>query len=194
MATSPRPGNTAARSTPRKLGAILGMRIYRRAAVGIGLVYLVLFLIALQDITLGGRGFDFLTVDWTRMFDRTGTITFEAIALVTLPGLTILISPLNILIGVVLAALVGVNLMVTWIAFRQPRACSFNRSTGALASLPALLAGSACCAPAIVLILGLQLSSLMVSVFQVLIPVSVVLLLVALKMILDRTDPDLVTA
>jgi len=194
MISPAHPGDTAARSTPRKLGVILGMRTYRRVAVGIGLVYLVLFLVALQDITLGGRGLDFLTVDWTRMFDRTGTITFEAVALLTLPGLTILISPLNILIGIVVAALVGVNLMVTWIAFRQPRACSFNRSTGIFASLPALLAGSACCAPAIVLILGLQLSSLMVSVFQVLIPVSVILLLVTLKMIVDRTDPGVLEA
>jgi len=180
------------KSAPRKLGSLLEMRPYRRMAAGIGTVYLILFLIALQDITLGGRGFDLLTVDWTRMFDRTGTITFEAVTLVTLPGLTIIISPLNILIGVVLAALVGVNLMVTWIAFRQPRACSFNRSTGIFASVPALLAGSACCAPAIILILGLQLSSLMVSVFQVLIPVSAVFLLVTLKMILDRTEPDLI--
>ena len=58
-------------------------------------------------------------------------------------------------------------------------------------SFPALLAGSACCAPAIVLILGIQVSSLFMTVFQVLIPVSVLLLLVTLKLILDRTKPAL---
>ncbi len=161
-------------------------------AVGIGVVYLILFLIALQDISLGGRGFEFLTVDWTRMFDRTGAVTFEPIAQLTLPGLTILLSPVNILIGLAVAALVGVNLVITYIAFSQPRACTFNRSTGFLASVPALLAGSACCAPAIVLILGLQLSSLFVTVFQVLIPVSVLLLLLTLKLILDRTATELI--
>lgn len=91
-----------------------------------------------------------------------------------------------------LAVLAGLNLMVTWMAFRQPRACRFNRSTGILASLPALLAGSACCAPAIILILGLQISSLFVTVFQVLIPVSIALLLVTLAAILHRTDPALI--
>lgn len=177
----------------RKLRTILSVPYYRRLSVGIGAVYLILFLVALQDISLGGRGFQLLSTEWTRMFDRSGAITFEAVAQVTVPGLTILLSPLNILIGVVLAVLAGLNLAVTWMAFRQPQACGFNRSTGILASIPALLAGSACCAPAIILILGLQISSLFVTVFQVLIPASAVLLLVTLVMILRRTDPALVT-
>jgi hypothetical protein len=174
-----------------KLRVILSIRLYRRLSIAIGSGYLVLFLVALQDISTGGRGFELLTTDWTRMFERAGAVTFEAIAQVTLPGLTILLSPLDILIGLVLAVLAGLNLAVTWMAFRQPTACRFNRSTGVLASLPALLAGGACCAPAIVLILGLQVSSLFVSVFQVMIPVSAVLLLVTLALIVHRTDPEL---
>ncbi len=172
----------------RKLRTILSVQYYRRRALAIGVVYLVLFLVALQDISLDGSGFQLLSTEWSRMFDRTGPITFEPIAQVTLPGVTILLSPLNILTGLALAALAGLNLTVTWIAFRQPKACRFNRSTGILASLPALLAGGACCAPAIVLILGLQVSSLLITAFQVLIPVSAVLLLVTLVLILRRTD------
>lgn len=171
---------------------ILSIPAYRRLGVAMGLVYLVLFLIALQDISLGGAGFEFLSIEWTRMLDRTGAVTFEPIARLTIPGLTILLSPINILIGLGVAALVGLNLVITYIAFRQPSVCSFNRSTGFFASLPALLAGSACCAPAIVLILGLQVSSLFVTVFQTLIPVSVVLLLITLKLILDRTNTELI--
>lgn len=184
----------------RKLGSILAIPFYRWLMVGVGAIYLFLFLVALQDISLGGRSFQFLTADWSRMFDRTGSFTFEAVAMLTLPGalglpgVTVLVSPLNILTGMFISLLVGLNLLVTYIAFRQPRACSFNRSTGILASFPALLAGSACCAPAIVLILGLQLSSLMISVFQILIPVSLVLLLITLKLILDRTNTELLAA
>jgi hypothetical protein len=40
-----------------------------------------------------------------------------------------------------------------------------------------------------VLILGLQVSSLAITVFQVLIPVSAALLLLTLAMIVQRTDP-----
>lgn len=178
---------------PRKLVTILGIPFYRQLALGMAGLYLILFAVALQDVSLGGRGFEVLTTDWTRMFDRRGTITFEPIAQFTFPGLTILIAPLNLLIGLVISLLAGLNLVVTYIAFRQPKACSFNRSAGILASFPALLAGSACCAPAIVLILGLQVSSLFMTVFQVLIPVSVLLLLVTLKLILDRTNTELIT-
>gem|GEM_PF-550007 len=186
--------NRTVPSVAHRLGAVLSVPRYRRTALGAAGVYLILFMIALQDISSGGRGFDFLSVSPWQMFDRTGAFTFEAIAMVILPGLTILISPLNLLMGLVLSVLVGLNLAITYLALRQPKACSFNRSSGVLASIPGLLAGSACCAPAIVLILGLQLSSLLVTVFQILIPASAVLLLVTLKLILDRTDPALVVA
>jgi len=172
-----------------KLRAILAMPRYRRFSIAVGTVYLVLFLLALGDISAGGRGFQVLTAEWTRMFDRTGALTFEPIAQLTTPGMTILVSPVNIAIGSLLAVLAALNLMVTYLAFRQPQVCRFNRSTGIMATLPALLAGSACCAPTIVLILGLQVSSLFITVFQVLIPVSVLLLLVTLMLILRRTDP-----
>ncbi|MEX2526244.1 MAG: hypothetical protein WEA09_01285 [Gemmatimonadota bacterium] len=171
-----------------KLWAILGVRLYRRFVLGSAVIYLGLFMVALQDISLGGNGVRFLTTDLGRMFHRTGTMTFEPIAQLTLPGITFLLSPLNLLMGAFIALLVGLNLGVTLLAFRNPGACRFNRSSGVLASLPALLAGSACCAPAVVLILGLQLSAAMVTVFQLLIPVSVILLLTTLKLILDRTE------
>ena len=178
----------------RKLKNILRIPFYRWLTAGLGGLYLILFLIALQDISLGGRGFQVLSTDWTRMFDRTATFTFEAVAQITLPGLTILISPINILIGSIISLLVGLNLAITYIAFKQPKACSFNRSTGILASLPALLAGGACCAPAIILILGIQVSSMFITVFQILIPVAIVLLVVTLKLILDRTNIELIPA
>jgi len=174
-----------------RAAAILRIPTFRRLALFLGGGYLVLFLAALRDLTPGGEGFGFLHVPWTRMFERTGAVTFEAVAQVTVPGWTLLLSPLNLLIGSVLAGLAALNLVVTWVAFRQPAACRFNRSAGILASLPALLAGSACCAPVLVLLLGIQLSSLMMSVFQVLIPLSAVLLLATLKLVLDRTDVTL---
>lgn len=175
------------------LRAVLRIPRYRVMGAALSVLYLVLFLLALQDLSVGGSGVRVLTTDWERMFDRTGTFTFEPIAQFVVPGLTLLVSPLNILLGLALSILAGLNLVLTYIAFRQPAACSFNRSSGVLASLPALMAGGACCAPAIVLILGLQVSSLMIGVFQVLIPVSLVLLVLTLKLILDRTDPSLLS-
>ncbi len=175
-------------SSGRKLMELLGIPLYRRLSGAAAGAYLVFFLVALQDISRGGGEIGFLTVGWSRMFERTGAFTFEPIVQLTLPGLTVLLSPINVLIGLLLSVLVGLNLALTYLAIREPRSCGFNRSTGIVASLPALLAGSACCAPAIVLVLGLQVSSLFMTVFNALIPASAILLLIALKLILDRTD------
>ena len=180
-------------SGTRKVIRILRIPFYRRVALVLTGAYLIALLFALQDISLGGEGVAFATVPLDRMFDRTGTVTFEPVARLVLPGVTFLISPLNLGIGVVMACLAGLNLTVTLIAFRQPRACRFNRSTGVLATLPALLAGSACCAPALLLLLGIQATSMMIGVFQVLIPASIVLLLITLKLILERTNPEWIT-
>jgi hypothetical protein len=178
----------------QKIRTITRIRLYRRLAYSIAACYLLLFLIALQDITFSGRDVQVLTTHWTRMFERTGTFTFEPIVQVTWPGATILLSPVNLAIGSVLSLLVGLNLAVTTLAFRSPAACRFPRGTGLLVSLPALLAGGACCAPTVVLLLGLQVTSAFMTVFQMLIPASVILLLIALKIALDRTAPDRITA
>lgn len=178
----------------RKLKTILAIPSYRRLTIGLSVAYLILFLLALQDLSLGGQEVKVATTDWHRMFHRTGTVTFEPILQLTLPGLTLLVSPLNVLIGAFLSILAGLNLTITYIAYHQPRACNFNRSTGILASIPALLAGGACCAPAIILILGLQVSSLFITVFQVLLPAAAILLLVTLKLILDRTRTEQIAA
>lgn len=181
------------RSVVRTLTAILYVPGHRTMTTWITTIYMVLFLVALQDVTVGGSGFAVATADWSRTFERVGAVTFEPVARITIPGVTILLAPLNILLGLVISVLVGLNLLLTYIAFKRPKACSFNHSTGILASFPALLAGGACCAPVIILILGLQLSSALVTAFQVMIPVAVVLLLVTLKLIVDRTNPELVT-
>lgn len=177
-----------------KLRRLLSRPFYRRLAIGLGGGYLLLFLIALQDLSFSGQGVRLLTTEWTRMFDRTGTMTFEPILQLTLPGVTLLLSPLNVLIGGLLSGLAGLNLAVTYLAYKHPHACRLNRSTGIVASLPALLAGGACCAPTVVLLFGLQMSSLFITAFQVLLPIAAVLLVGTLKLILDRTDTNQLAA
>ncbi|MFW5905201.1 MAG: hypothetical protein ACOCUZ_03185, partial [bacterium] len=70
------------------LGAILRIPLYRWLSLGLFAAYLTVFLFALGDLSAGGRGFEFLTVDWTRAFERSGAFTFEPVARLTVPGLT----------------------------------------------------------------------------------------------------------
>jgi len=78
-----------------------------------------------------------------------GPLSFTPVASVALGPVTYLFS-LNSVIGLGLAALVGLNLSMTYLAWTQPRACGLGQSsTGLLASLPAVLSGTACCGPVV---------------------------------------------
>lgn len=171
-----------------KIGKLLALSIYRRIFALVTLLYLVLVLFALGDLSVGGAGFDFLHVPWDRMFERTGVFTFEPIAQLTVPGATLLLSPVNLVLVGLLAVLAGLNLTLTVAAFREPRACRLRSSGGLLAAVPALFAGGACCAPTVLLVFGIQASSLLIGFIQILIPVALLLLVLTLKLAVDRTD------
>lgn len=92
-------------------------------------------------------------------------------------------------------AVVAVNLRGAYLCAREVvRHFLEEEKPGVIVNVSSVLAGGACCAPAVILILGLQLSSVLVTAFQILIPLSTALLLVTLKLILDRIHPELVAA
>jgi hypothetical protein len=121
-----------------------------------------------------------------------GTFSYEPVAVVAVGPLTYLFS-LNSVIGLVLAALVGLNLAVTYIVWRQPAACGIgSRSAGALAGIPALLSGTACCGPVLLIALGVQASGLLLTTFEYLLPIAAGLLLVSLLLVGRQVQPDAV--
>ncbi|NEU58627.1 hypothetical protein FXF75_18360 [Halorussus sp. MSC15.2] len=160
---------------------------------GVAVVYLVAYLTAVGHLSFGGRGIDLLVVDdpLSRAFEPIGYGQFEPIARLELPVATFLFSPVNTLVGLGLAGLVGLNLALTYLAWRQPQACGFaSSSTGALAGLPALLSGAACCGPVVLIVLGVQASGVLLTVFDVLLPVAAVLLVGSLLWVGRKIDPS----
>ncbi|TYL36299.1 hypothetical protein CV102_22840 [Natronococcus pandeyae] len=115
-----------------------------------------------------------------RMFDRTGPASFEAVALVDTGVVQILVSPVNLAIGVSIAALVGINLGLTYLAVVQPAACGIGTGSGLVSSLPALLSGTVCCGPVVLIALGRQASGFLLTMFAWLLPVGIVLMLLNL--------------
>lgn len=185
--------SASAASPPGALGKVRGILripIYAWTFAGLSLAYFTLVMIAFGDLSAGGRGFEFVSVPLDRMFERTGVFSFEPVARVIVPGATLLLSPINLGVVGALSILAGMNLTVAFASLREPRACRISRTGSVLSGFPALLAGGACCAPAILLVLGIQASSLLIGLFRILIPVSFVLLGVALKFALDRTDVE----
>ncbi len=159
--------------------------------------YLVAFLWIVGDLSLRPDvAANLVVIDdpLSRMFDRTGPASFEAVALVDTGVVRWLASPVNVLIGLVLAGLVGVNLAMTYLAVVQPASCGIGAGSGLFASLPALLSGTLCCGPVILIALGIQASALLLTLFVWMLPIGVAMLLGSLVYVagkIDVTEPQM---
>ena len=180
----------------RHAATVLSRALRRRdgafVAVAAGLVYLSAYLFALGDLVLRrgvGTGLVVARDPVSAAFRRVGPAAFEAVALVDLYHVRYLFSPGNVLVGGALAALVGANLALTYLALAQPKACGPSASAGLAAAVPALLSGTACCGPVVLLLFGVQASGLLLTAFAWLVPVGGVLLVATLVLVARRVDP-----
>jgi hypothetical protein len=150
------------------LRAALKQRTARTTALAAGLLYLLVYAYTVGDVVLSGGGpadtFPSLEVveDWpAQMLRARVPFVYEPVAALSLtPEVAFFLSPVNLLLGGVLAALLGLNLALSVYALKQPRACRRRPVGGLLAALPGLLLGFACCAPTLLLALGSAAASL----------------------------------
>ncbi|MFB6242812.1 MAG: hypothetical protein ABEH80_01820 [Halobaculum sp.] len=155
-------------------------------------VYTLIYLVAVGDLGLrasgrraGGNLGSGVTLD-TVSAPVARALGGEAVALLGLGPVELLVTPVSLGLGVGLGVLVGLNLGVSTLAYRQPAACDVSPTTGLAASLPALLSGTACCGPLVLIVIGVQASSALVSVFAWLRPAAVLLLAASLLWASDR--------
>ena len=157
-------------------------------AWGIALVYLAVFQLAVGDLTIDGASRPtsmFVVANWESLLVRERVpFQFEAVAVLEAPFLVWLVSPMNIAIGMVLGLLTGTQVALVRVARRCAAACGVSPATGVLAGLPGLLAGSACCAPLLFVLLGIQVTASLVMLMGLLIPAAFVFLLVGLMLTL----------
>lgn len=192
-ATAPEAG--ILRRTEAALRIAWSRKDSRSLFLGAGVAYLVLYLVTVGDLSFVSAKSGALSIrtvdDVTRAFASLGFFRFDAIAIVSVGPLTYLFSPLNLLLTVVLSSLVGANIALTYLGLVQPRACGLEASTGALAGIPALLSGAACCGPTILLVVGIQASATIITGFQLLVPIAVTMLVGSLLLIGRQVDPTL---
>ncbi len=150
------------------------------AATTLGYALLILWLSG--DIAGGGRGGVRLSITaWHRMVESRGPLRFEPVGLLELGPWVWTLSPLDTLIALGLGLLLGGNLAGLWLARRAPAACPRRApASGGLAALPALLAGGACCAPLLVVWLGLPIAGGLAVLAPWLIPLAYLALLLGL--------------
>ncbi len=172
---------------------------YRRISLSLGFLYLLLYLYAIGQLVLGRyvvapEGSPAFTLDprWpTKLLEPIAGYTFEPVAaLYPFEGLTLLIAPLNLLIGAVLGGLIVLNMVSALYALAAIRSCRRLSWTGLFGSLPALLTGFACCVPTVGLVLGANLALTLISLQTFLLPVSVATLVAGLFWNLHRTQRE----
>jgi hypothetical protein len=147
--------------------------------------YLLVYLWGIGHLNPGLGGLSITVVDdpLATLVRSEGAFSFRPVARVALGPVTYLAS-LNTLIGGAVAALVGLNLAVSYLAWRQPAACGIGQSSsGLLAGIPALLSGTACCGPVVVIAVGIQASSALLTAFQFLLPAAVLMLIGSLLLV-----------
>ena len=150
-------------------------------AVGVALLYVLVFQYAIADLAIEGtsRSFSFFAVtNWQEVvFRQRVPFQFEPVAVLEGPFFTWFLSPVNIAFGVVLGALTGAQIALVGVARKCAVSCGLSPAAGFFAGLPGLLAGSACCGPILFVILGLQLTASLVTLMGLLVPIAFVLLL-----------------
>jgi hypothetical protein len=152
--------------------------------------YLAVYLWGLNYLGPNAGGTTVVLVDdpLTRATERIAPYQYEPVALVAAGPVELLFSPVNTLLGLVLGALVGANLALSWVAYRGPEACGLSPGAGTVAGVPALLSGFACCGPTILLVVGVQASAGILAAFQWLVPISAVALVATLFWVGSRVE------
>ena len=176
----------AARAIWRDIRGTLSMRRYRRIAAATAVGYVLVYLIAIQDIGISLDGqygrvasvpsIDVVT-DWTdRLLAARAPFLYEPVAAVyPLAHVALFFSPGNLLVGSALGILLGLNAAV---ALHAPTRCRTSFA-GALGALPGFLLGFSCCAPTLILLLGTGFAATILPAF---IPVRAYLLPLALAL------------
>jgi hypothetical protein len=162
-----------------------------RAAFLVGVfAYLPLYLAAIGHLALGGRGVSVRVVDdpLARAFSRTRPFSFEPVARVVVEPISVLVSPLDVTVALVLAVLVGGNLAVAAVVWRSPTTCGVGESAGLLAGVPALLTGAACCGSAALFALGVSASGALLTAVGYATPATALLLVGSLALVARSLD------
>lgn len=144
-----------------------------------GLSYGLFYLFAIGDIAfLGppawGGSLDSFSLE--RIIRARGTLMFEAIAVLEAGYMIWLVSPLNLLVGASLAGLLAANVHGAIYIRRHPGVCKPVPGGTLASALPALFAGGACCAPSLILLLGIPGLGAFTAFFGWLVPLSLVAL------------------
>lgn len=164
--------------------SIVAEKRVRIAAIASLSAYIVLYLAATEHlIVVDGAMAPSLQIlpDWRELvFRRRAPFLFEPIGAVYVGPLALYLSVPNLVIAFVLGLLVAANVAVSYYGFRTLGMRGLQGLRALIGMIPALVSGAACCVPTLILVVGLQLTATLATVWSLLLPISAVLLLASL--------------
>jgi hypothetical protein len=175
----------------RAAAAALRDRRARRAAAAVAAAYLLVYLLAVGDVTVSlasdlSRFVDLPSLqvapDWTaKLLQQRGAFAYEPVlAVYPVNHVTVFVAPLDLAMGLLLGALAGLNLAVALQARRARRACRLRGLAGLLGTFPAFLTGVTCCVPTLALALGTQFTFALLAVSDWLFPLALAVTTISL--------------
>lgn len=183
----------AVKVAPARLGRAWRRRICRRLGIGSGAVVLLVYLLAIRDLTIDPTARRYSTsppvtvaADWVDALTATrAPYLFEPVVSIRPAAwLVVFVSPGNLLLGGLLATLVTLHMTLSAYQVFTARSCRASAFGRLVAVLPAFGVGMACCTPTLLLALGTGLAAALAPVFVPLrawlFPLSVALLLASL--------------
>jgi hypothetical protein len=160
--------------------------------------YLLIYLWMIGDLSIrSGTGIGLFIVDhpFRRMFEQApGAFSYEPILLLRFGAGTYLFSPINASLALSIAILVGLNIALSYLAIMQPKSCGLGVGTGIFASIPALVAGSACCAPILLVVFGITATGTILTVLSWLLPIGLLLLIASLVYLAGQIHLDVLVS
>ncbi len=152
--------------------------------------YVLVYLVAIQNLVVSW-GTDlrrFVPVpsiqvapQWpSKVLDQIGPFYYEPIAAIyPVNHVTLFLSPVNLFMGLLLGALVAVNVALALHVYRLSKTCRLRGFTGVLGALPGFLTGFACCVPSLALALGAPFTAAVVALRSYLFPLALAILAAA---------------
>lgn len=145
--------------------------------------YLLIYLAATRQVVLttSPENVFLLLPQWENLLWRERSLfVFEPIASLTIGNLRLFVSPPNLAVALALSALVALNVAVSVAVLYRLGVRGGRGFLNLLGTVPAIVSGTACCVPTVVLLLGLQLTATLSTLWSLFLPLSLALLTLSL--------------
>lgn len=177
------------------LFSIISQKRFRVVALLAFTVYVIVYLAAVGHLVFTSRmepSSSIFTLkilpNWEDLlFRQRSPFLFEPIGALYLgPNLKLFLSIPNMILAVILGALVGINIALSYYSFRQLGLSGGRGFLNLMGTIPAIVSGAACCVPTLILVIGLQLTATLATAWSFFVPLSISLLFLSLIWSLRR--------